>query len=849
MVNKRHFFFTLSIVYCLSTCPGLLAALDDESTRTPLKKRSRGKQFSFNYTNTPLVDVINELSSLLDYNIILPQGTAIAEKVTLHLDREYSLKEAWNILLTILDEAEYTVVPKKNIYTIVKNSKDVGREPLRLFVNTNYDQLPATDERIRYLYYLVNLKATGQSDDELTPILKILLPDDAVCKVDPAANAIVIVAQAIDIKAAMKIIVQLDQPGFQEKMEFIRLKSADAKMVADLFNQNILKTNQPVQPRHLDAKNKNEGTYFSQHTRIIADERSNALIVLGRNDAVDRIKDFIFEYIDVELETGKSILHAYELQYLNAEEFAPVLQQIVQSGSSGGTGQAKGAPELQKGGTERFFNNVIVKTDTIPLAEGQQNSTRYYGGNKLIIAATNEDWKRIKKLIEEMDIPQRQVFIEILVADLTVDDTRQLGSLLRNPAKIPMPGEIGFQSAQLAPGQLPNSFDNPQTISVLNNNTNYPTVSSDLLRDSIDSSGNKSDAGTLSPAKLLAPGSTAISLSDNNGSTWSLLQVLRAFDNTKILSHPHIIAVHNQKATVEIGQTRLVTGEATGNINPIVKNDTIKAFLKVNITPKISSADTINVQVDIDIDEFLAGVNQDNNARATRTVQTNANIKNKGVLALGGLIRDNKQKSLSETPFLGRIPILGYFFKTRTGTLTKNNLTVFISPTIIEPRYRAGAGQYTRDYIKLATEYGHEGELFDSLQDPITRWYFKSSSDARESVEDFIKKDITQLKGGAGQSGKMQIYEKDFASEGGLEPVNGIKPRVEDYLETPKSEEEEPAPKKKDLLPGPAVAQNRKRPAQRSERSEPVLAKFDPNFDKERYARELRQKVQQDTTA
>jgi general secretion pathway protein D len=845
MVNKRHFFFTLSIVYCLSTCTGLVAAIESASTRTPLKKKSRGKRFSFDYHDVPLVNVINELSSELDYNIVLPQGAnAIKEKVTLHLDKEYTLKEAWNILLTILDEAEYTVVPKKNIFTIVKNSNNVGREPLALFVNTNYDQLPATDERIRYLYYLVNMKATGQADDEFMAVLKDLLPADAIYKVDPAANALVIVAQSIDIKAAMRIIVQLDQPGFQEKMEFIRLKSADAKMVADLFNQNILKSAQPMQPRHLDAKNKNEATYFSQFTRIIADDRSNALIVLGRTDAVERIKDFIFEYIDVELESGNSILHAYELQYLNAEEFAPVLQQIVQStGGSVGTGQAKGAPELQKGGTERFFNNVIVKTDTIPLAEGQQNSTRYYGGNKLIIAATNDDWKRIKKLIEEMDIPQRQVFIEILVADLTVDDTRQLGSLLRNPAKIPLPGELGFQSAQLAPGQLPNSFTNPQTISVIDNGTNFPTVSSDLLRDSVDASGNKTDAGTLSAAALLAPGSTAISLSDNNGSTWSLLQVLKAFDNTKILSHPHIIAVHNQKATVEIGETRLVTGEATGNINPIVKNDTIKAFLKVNITPKISSADTINVQVEIDIDEFLAGVNIDNNARATRTVITNANIKNKGVLALGGLIRDNKQKSVSETPFLGRIPIIGYFFKTRTGTLTKNNLTVFISPTIIEPRYRAGAGEYTRDYIRLATEYGRDGEMFDSLKDPITRWYFKTSSDARESVEDFIKRDLTQLQGGSGQSGQAPIYQKD---EDSTAPTKDAKPRAEDYDVESKPQITEPV-EEQESPTGPAVAQNRKRPVQKSE---PVLAKsFDPNFDKERYARELRQKVQQDTTA
>ena len=424
------------------------------------------------------------------------------------------------------------------------------------------------------------------------------------------------------------------------------------------------------------------------------------------------------------------------------------------------------------------------------------------------------------KIMEKWEFPaeQKQVFIEVLVADLTIDDTRQLGAMLRNPAKIPLPGEVEFQSAHLSPGIIPDNFSDPSTVSVIDNSTDCPEIASDLLRNSIDSSGSKSDSGDRSAASLLEAGSTAIALADNDGKVWSLLQILKTFEHTKILSHPHIIAVHNQKATIEVGETRLVAGEATtSSLNPIRKNETIEAKLKINITPKISTADSINVQVEIDIDEFLEA----GDARATRQVITNANIANKGVLALGGLIRSNTQKSLEKTPLLGNIPILGHFFKRRKGTLRKNNLTVFISPTIIEPRLREGASQYTRDYINLAHDYVSEGDLFDSLRDPITRWYFKTGTDANDIVNDFVKKDVSALDGIAHNSVKVPARRtKNKAQKPETKPELKASAKPTDNVLTATTTQK----------PAPNI-------------SEPVCIAF----DKKRHAQELKAKVMGDT--
>jgi hypothetical protein len=170
--------------------------------------------------------------------------------------------------------------------------------------------------------------------------------------------------------------------------------------------------------------------------------------------------------------------------------------------------------------------------------------------------------------------------------------------------------------------------------------------------------------------------------------------------------------------------------------NPIVNIERIDAKLTLKIVPRISAtAKTINLNVDINIDQFIGATT---NTRTTRKVLTNANINTGDILALGGLINLNNLESTNETPLLSRIPLIGQFFRQRSKAATKTNLTVFISPTIIEPRLRKGIGSYTNDYIGVAKNYANEGALFDTLKEPITRWFFKAGNDANEMTDRFL---------------------------------------------------------------------------------------------------------------
>ena len=154
---------------------------------------------------------------------------------------------------------------------------------------------------------------------------------------------------------------------------------------------------------------------------------------MGRQSAVERISDFVQDFMDITPEKGTSILHSYDLQYLNAKEFAEVLTRVGQPLMQAGPQAAVGPV----GGPERYFQGVVVMAEEVKAVEikttteeitleakggytptglgAQQIIT---GGNRLIVAALQDDWIKLRDLIETLDKPQPQVILEVLVIDV-----------------------------------------------------------------------------------------------------------------------------------------------------------------------------------------------------------------------------------------------------------------------------------------------------------------------------------------------------------------------------------------------------------------------------------------------
>jgi general secretion pathway protein D len=742
-----------------------LACLDTSTAQhVATKQSSEPELISFHYAQEELVNVITYLATKKEINLLLPtkEDEKVTGKLTWSLEEKVTVDHAWDLLQTILAIAGYSIVPYPTHHQVIKTSPAMSRNPVPLYIGVSPDQLPATDEYVRYMYYLSNIKAGDQGgENEALTVLKNYLPSESegtLLKLDETSNTLIIGARSNDIRAIMPIIQNLDRPGFQEKMEIIPLKYTEAKRIADLFNNQIFQS-QDINRYRLDAKKAQESSFFSKHMKIVANERRNNVIVLGRPQAIDRTRNFIKNYLDVPQESGKSVLHTYRLQYLNAKNFAGVLESILLQKEGGGLDQAAGTKQ-QAVGPQRYFDEVIIAYDT-PDTEGTASSyggeeerreASYYGGNTLIIAARNDDWKRIEQLIGQLDQPSPQVLIEVLITDLTLDDTKALGAALRNPEKIPLAGNTAYQSAHLSPGIMPETFENnvaDNTIGLITDDSGNVTSSTDLLRtfgtETIDNTTRRIDTGTNSIASLLTPGSTAVSMSDNSGKTWGIAQILKTIDHSKVLSHPHVVATNQKTAKIEISTIRKATGGVTGSAGSqvVIVQEDLKAALSVDITPRIALADdqenAVNLQVNISIDQFVSATND---TRTTRRLNTNVTMNTGDILSLGGLIRSTEQDAETKTPILSDIPVIGWLFKKRRKDKARTNLTVFISPTVILPRQRDDMLQYTKDYLNMSRHIAKEGGMFDSLKDPITRWFFGTDSETEKFTTEYLKNDV-----------------------------------------------------------------------------------------------------------
>jgi len=288
----------------------------------------------FNYENEDITNVINSLSAKKEINILLPQPAKIKGKITFNTKEEITLDEAWNLLITILDLSGYTIVNKGKFYEIEKNDT-VVREPLELYVN-DFKNIPGNDQKIRFIYFFNNLSVqdTGSTSyTNLDQILKDMMSTEAEGNsyiLDPNSNSLTITGKAAVIKGIMQIIDELERAGFPESIDIIQLMHTDSDFVSKIITQ-LLPNQQEPQFRYgpLPPKVTKTGYFISDQTKVVPIARTNSLAILGPPFSVQRVKNFIEKYIDVPLESEKSIIHVKALQYLDAEALAPVISAVV----------------------------------------------------------------------------------------------------------------------------------------------------------------------------------------------------------------------------------------------------------------------------------------------------------------------------------------------------------------------------------------------------------------------------------------------------------------------------------------------------------------------------------------
>ncbi|MFZ3122950.1 MAG: type IV pilus secretin PilQ [Thermodesulfovibrionales bacterium] len=262
--------------------------------------------------------------------------------------------------------------------------------------------------------------------------------------------------------------------------------------------------------------------------------------------------------------------------------------------------------------------------------------------NTLIIKDTQKNINKIKELVKIMDVAKSQVMIEAKLVTVSSDYTEKLG--------IRWGGDIGAASHKVGIGDIMVGG----TFSV-----NTPILTA--------------GASTTNPGGVLG-------LSLGSASTVQVnlsLSALESINKARTLSNPKILTMDNEAATIQQGQTFFVqTTSAEGT-----KTEEKQAMLSLNVTPKITPDGYVQLKVTA-TDNSLTSVTPP--IVDTKTINTNALVKNGETLVLGGIYTTSTTEGEEGIPLLSKIPLLGLLFKTKTqsGPNVKE-LLIFITPTIV----------------------------------------------------------------------------------------------------------------------------------------------------------------------
>lgn len=660
-----------------NTCPICKTELKGE-----LESVLEEKNTVFDFEKVQLKSFIEFISDLKELNYIPNPDTANFE-TSLSIREPLTVDQAYNVFLTVLEMSGFSHVKVGDVYKIVK--KDArNTEPLPIFIGKASKELPDSDKPVRFVTFLKNLSVS-----DVDPLLKSLLNPGSLVIPLQTLNGLVITDRCFNIKSAMRIINELDNAGYQEVVSLIRLKETNASEVKEFLDTLMKKADGSILAKALGVATEGGIDYFPVGIKIIAEDRTNTLVLMGTKQSLQRVEDFIINFVDKGLKEVDTPFHIYECQYMDAKNLKQILDEVTKSDSTAGKfGGVRGGM--------KYFNNIKMEVDQL--------------GNRLIAScADKHDWKYLYKTMVDLDKPQAQVSIETLMVEISNSDNKGLGCQMRNISDgSPIPG-VNMQTTHL----------------------NSKVSLSNVGQNAVNLLGNiaKGVGG-------LAQGTTFLSFGSQDN-IWSILQALNSQVRVSLIARPSIVIANRSQGTVSTASVQRITSEQaisdTSSAELIGWQDA-RAETRISYTPQINQEGLVNLKVDLSFQDF--GASAENTI--SKSLSTNITVADGQVMVMGGFVKTKATEALSKTPVLSSIPILGWLFKNKGRTIEKSYTFFFVITTIQKPRMTPGINLYSK--MKLHEAHDSVIDTVDTTwgKDPVHNWFFNASKeDYHHKVIDF----------------------------------------------------------------------------------------------------------------
>jgi general secretion pathway protein D len=633
---------------------------------------------TFNFVDVELPTVTKFISDVTGKNFIFDE--TVKGKITIIAPSKLSADDAYSLFTSVLELKGFTVVPAGvNMYKIVPVAR-AKQQGMKIMTEGH----PLNES---YIARLIGLEYV--SAEEALKFCQPLVSRDGYISTFGPGNLLLIVDSGLNIQKILSIVDLIDKPSTTDLPEVVPLKYAGADAVAKILAEGLARGRTPAFAGRPAAATEN--------AVAVPDPRLNAVILFGDKAARESMKALI-SLIDTPAPEAQGRVNVYFLENADATDLAKVLEGMIRGAQASrpvqpGAQGAQVTPFESAGG-------ITITPDK--------------ASNALVIVASPADYQNLVQVIKSLDKRRRQVYVEAMIIEASMDKLRSLGVQWRASAtQNGKPIVIGgFGTINQSTFQ--NILQGLEGASVggLGNFLNVPlsSVGSD---------------GTITTSVLTVPGFAALfSLSEFR-------------DTVNVLSTPQILTSDNKEAEILVGenvpfitqsQTSVSTAISVGGtaipgvLNSIVRQD---VGIILRITPQITEGD----HVKLDIYQEISSVkNQSEQITISlgptitkRSTKTSVVVKDNQIVVIGGLMQENDEETVTKMPVLGDIPILGWLFRAKNVIKNKTNLIVFLDPHIIKgPERLSEITSAKQKEFAASNEQYAEGQLLLKFKEGVS---------------------------------------------------------------------------------------------------------------------------------
>ena len=647
MVTLRQFSAVLGIA-----AAGFFAPFDADAQQNRAQQNCGPE---LNYEDADIRAVIDEIAIRTGRTFLL--DPAVQGRVTVKSPPNGGLcaDEAWELFQAMLRVNKFVATPvgggKFRIVPLQDGARTAG--PVGEGVGSD---LTTQIVRLRYV----------DAREAAANLAQIIGANGVVSPVR-TGNAVIIVDTADNVARLQEVLKQLDQDSTIYRT--IALRHASAAEVARL-----------VREVGSEISEESGGASFS----VVAVEASNSLLVRA-DPALMRRLELIISELD-QYGEATADLTVVTLKHAAAEDLAPLLTEVA--------------------------NNAATALGGEPgLARNRATVSFHKPTNSVIINGDASIQRTLQNVIAQLDTRRSQVLVEAIIVEVSDTTARELGVqyFLTGSKENGVPfSATRFSSAQ------PNIL--AAAGAALIRGGGYPTGLSNVGSTSDDDDDNSatedSVANDLAEAALTSLlGVRGISIgggADLGGGNifGAILTAIKSDSDSNVLSTPSVVTLNNETARLQVGQEiPITTGEAIGDnfSNAFRTIDREQVGVILEVTPQINEGDTVTLKIVQEISSIAGPIIASSTDLITnkREITTTALVDDGDILVIGGLIDDMREISEEKVPLLGDIPGLGNLFKSTSRERRRQNLMVFIRPTILRDRETAQAATKRKfDYMR-----------------------------------------------------------------------------------------------------------------------------------------------------